>query len=914
MTADDSVPGSSPTGAPAQLRSEGHFAEPESPFFRAWTVFILKYRWLCLLLILAPTAFAVWPVYDFIVVRKQMDMSTEAFSSSNSGIHADLEEARTTFNQGDGLFLVMVKGDVFTPQFLKKLKTLQEEIEALTTADVAVKTLGERKADRDKKRGCFAPTGDKENSACRDEPAAAVAPSHSEDFGGFEDDEGESGEPEVADVPANKKAGCKLIDEAVSIVNARLTRGFQDEEGEWRTKVDKLADPIPDAKALVELKKQVLKNPTYVGQIVGKEGKRALIVVRTFFMSEQDSALVSDKITEIIDKYDAEGFETSMGGLPVLGAVLNGIMLRDLAVLFGIGMVCIFIVMAVLFRHPAGIIGPMLVVMFAILWSLAYQVMICKPLTMLTNVIPAFLVCVGIGDTIHIQSVYRDARRRGMSNHDAIVYAIATTGTPVLFTTLTTMAGLLSFRFASVPAIGDMGTAGAIGVFSALVMSLTLVPIILSFNKKGMAGTQVERKRDFVDGFLHFCASLSGSVAGLKAAVATRRRRLVLVAGVALLAAATVGVLQLRVWHDPLSWLPPETPIRQTFDELDDKVGGTMMVQVVVKGKKPGSLKEPHVLKAMENLEKHIRAYKDKRTGERIVGNSISVLDVFKEMHQALTGGDKRNYRIPETREQSAQFLLTFRQDRDAKKQLSRMLTANDQKALMTLRTRWMEANAYAPLAKYIDEGVQKYFKPDKVSGERPAEVMVTGPIYTLLSTVSSLLWDLVRSFGIAFTVITVFMVFMLKSVKLGLIAMVPNLLPIACIMGIMGFSGIPIDMANLLIGSIAIGVAVDDTIHFLHHFRVHHNEAGDVDAAIAYSMEHSGRAMVATTLILCIGFFVFLASTMYSLQRFGLLIGLTVIIALLIDLIFCPALLRTFYKGKKAEGSGVTVEAAPAG
>ena len=138
-----------------------------------------------------------------------------------------------------------------------------------------------------------------------------------------------------------------------------------------------------------------------------------------------------------------------------------------------------------------------------------------------------------------------------------------------------------------------------------------------------------------------------------------------------------------------------------------------------------------------------------------------------------------------------------------------------------------------------------------------------------------------------------------LKSVKMGLIAMVPNLVPIIFVMGFMGLTGIPIDLANILIASIAIGIAVDDTIHLLHHFRVHFDEYGNVEEAIRNAFEHAGRAMVSTTVILTIGFIAFSFATGSNIQRFGTLIALTAVTAMFIDLVFTPALLRTFY-GRK--------------
>jgi predicted RND superfamily exporter protein len=177
--------------------------------------------------------------------------------------------------------------------------------------------------------------------------------------------------------------------------------------------------------------------------------------------------------------------------------------------------------------------------------------------------------------------------------------------------------------------------------------------------------------------------------------------------------------------------------------------------------------------------------------------------------------------------------------------------------------------------------------------------------VFNLFSVVSALLTDLLRSFGAAFIAITVMMVMVLRDIKLGLIAMVPNLLPIVAVMGFMGYVGISIDISTLLIGSIAIGIAVDDTIHFLYQFKAHYRAHGDVDAAIGHAFAHTGRAMIMTSVILVAGFCVYMAATTYNLQRFGKLVGLTVVLALLIDLIFSPALLRTIYRSRpKQEGT----------
>ena len=180
-----------------------------------------------------------------------------------------------------------------------------------------------------------------------------------------------------------------------------------------------------------------------------------------------------------------------------------------------------------------------------------------------------------------------------------------------------------------------------------------------------------------------------------------------------------------------------------------------------------------------------------------------------------------------------------------------------------------------------------------------------------LINAVSNLIFDLLKSFGAALVAITAIMIFLLGNLKLGLISMVPNLLPICFIIGLMGLVGIPIDMANILLASIAIGLAVDDTIHFLYHYKVNYRTSGDVNQAIMESLNQSGRAIIATSLILSAGFVIYLTSSMYHLQRFGALIALTIFFAVSIDLIVGPALLRTFYKDRQTKAPEVRSKAA---
>ena len=916
-----------------------------SRFFQVWARNVLRFRWLILPALVGITALAI-----LITVKNvYVDNSVEAFAASESKTADLLEDLRDDFGR-DEAFMVVIEGDVFSFEYLAKLKALQEELDTL---DVTVESLGQRKVDRDLRRGrpvalkrlykrwgmayLLEGSAKKKSTEGAPDPKVSAAEAELESMDAdLEDDEEDEDEDEddaalvkaARDAPAkpgddpDKMAAAtappatSIMDEVTSIINVRRTviekdkdgKVTLDKDGKPTLKSGELMNPFPANEAeLLALKESVLGDPekgippdkTLVGQVISADGRYSVILLRTAFMSDPDSTLVNEKIQEVVDRYSKDGFKAYVSGMPAMAAALNHLMLSDLRLMFSLAMGVLFVFMLIIFRHPIGMLGPAGVVILSLIWAAGVMNTIGFSMTMLTNILPAFIICVGVGDAVHLVSVYRDARRRGFSNDDSIVEAVGDTGVPIFFTTMTTAFGLLSFTLAEVDAIGEMGMVGAIAVGFAFFHSVVFLPIALSFNKTSLMGVKKEKKEDFIDRLLHWCADFSGSGKGKAYAGTARadnRRIRTLVLGAVFSAIALYGAFTLRVWHNPMSWVPPDKPISIAVNVTDDHLGGTANVQLIIDSE-GGTVKSQKLMKGLEKLEAYVRAYEDPKTGDHIVGNVTSLVDVVRESNRAWNLGKQEHYKVPDKPGVAEGHISMFEnQDPEVTK---RLITKDGFKTQMSIRLKWLEATSYAPFTEYIQEGIDKFIPRDV------AKVEATGSVYNLLTTVGLLIWDLLKSFSLAFTVITILMMVLLKEVKLGLIAMVPNLMPIVFILGIMGFANIPIDMANLMIASIALGVAVDDTIHFLHHFKEHYDRHGNVDAAIAHSMTHSGRAMVATSIILTMGFFVYLFATMYSLQRFGLLIGLTVIMALFIDLIGAPALLRTFYKNKTVPGSG---------
>ncbi len=832
----------------------------ESAFFRSWAHFILGHRWLILVFTtITSGAFA-----HQVLTRLVIHNSSEAFLASGSEGLRSMFEVRENFGN-DIMFQVLVRGDVFSMPYLERLKKLHHKL-----ADIRIE---------------------------RPDAQDGSNPSQGDEFLGF-------GEGEAADhSPNDKKRGhaerkeqrptgpavdadwnedAPIVQDLRSLINVRNTHSTR-----GGIHVSELLEDWPKESDLAALKTRVLSDRTMVGQVVDPQGLYSVIVVVTEPMSEEDSAFVLDAIALAIKSEQAEGFEISIAGAPALITTLNRMVFDDVRLLFLLGTFIMGVFLTILFRHPLGVLGPMFVVIQAIIWTMGIMAFFETPMTMVSLILPSFILCVGLGDSVHIQSVYRDLRSEGVDNANAIVFAISRTGKPILFTSLTTFVGLISFRFASLQAIRDMGLFGAFGIMVAFLLSIAFLPISLSMNKKSLLGVKKDTSgQDLIDRVLYACGRLSRPTSH-PTGKSFSRHRVTLFATFVVFATSVYGASQLRVRHDALRWMPEDTPVRQAVETLDEHVGGTSDIALLVEAREGTNLKSRDLFLALEKLEEHIQAYRAIGPKAELVGTALSLLDMVRETWQALHEGKPEFYAIPST-ERGLVDVITLLEN-SAPDEMAKLVTVDMKKMLMRFRVRWTDAWSYRPLTAHVEEGI------DRLVGNR-AHVALTGYAFNSFTVVSLLLGDLLRSFGVAFFVISIMLIVLLRNVKLGLIAILPNLLPIVMVMGFMGFAEIPLDTTTLLLASIAIGIAVDDTIHFFHHFQTAHQRTNNVELGIQDSFKHAGRAMFSTSVVLVAGFASNAVATNISSQRFGILVAMTAAIALLVDLIFGPALLRAAY------------------
>jgi hypothetical protein len=291
-------------------------------------------------------------------------------------------------------------------------------------------------------------------------------------------------------------------------------------------------------------------------------------------------------------------------------------------------------------------------------------------------------------------------------------------------------------------------------------------------------------------------------------------------------------------------------------------------------------------LDALDTLEGELLEPED--GADFSVGKVISIVNIIKEINQALNSNDPDAYRIPEDSRLIAQELLLF--ENSGADDLGTLVDSQFQIARMSIRVPYMDPLLYSP---YIEKTVER-FKNKLGPG---VEVSGTGFLPVMSMTINSVIVSMTRSYILALLIITPLMIMFIGSVRIGLVSMIPNLAPIIITLGIMGWTGIVVDAFTLMIGGIAIGLAVDDTIHYMHNFRRNFLQTGDVRRSSAETLRTTGHALLVTSVVLSAGFFIFIFAEMNNLYYFGLLTSLTIANAFLIDILVSPALMALTHR-----------------
>ena len=692
------------------------------------------------------------------------------------------------------------------------------------------------------------------------------------------------------------------LKKVTSLINARDTYGRQD-----ALVVGELLEDWPKmSSARQALKKKVMNNAFYKNTFISEDGRVTTLLIETeavvepndsaqdefdhlgedvfgdgvdrlnsaveknYFSAKENVAVVR-AVSRIVRKYDGDDFAIAIAGDPVVIHTYNRTMNRDILVIISLSLLTVAVFLWLFFRRVSGVVLPEMVIASALFSTAGVFAIFEVSLKITTIVLPAFLLAVSVGDAVHVMAIFYRRFQQGSEAEDAMAYALGHSGLAIVLTSLTTATGLLSFSFAELTAIADIGLFGALGVMLALIYTIVLLPAMISLVPlKRTPARSGRAKSAALDGVLLFFARISVG----------NPKKIVVVCLV--LFALSIGFFfKVAYSHNVIKWLPRHEPVVKEVPFIDRRLRGSITIEAIVDTQKTNGVHEPIFLERIEQVTGRVQTMANDFL---YVGKVISINDIIKEIHQSLHDNQPAYYKVPNTRSVIAQELLLF--ENSGSDDLERIVDRDYSKTRISIKIPWVDA-------VYIDEFIGELRSLFEDVFAHQAVVKFTGVTALMARSIPAALHSMASSYIIAFALITGMMVVFSGSLKIGLLSMGANLLPIFMIMGIMGAFGIRLDMSTVMIGSIAIGIVVDDTVHFIYNFNKYFNRTGSVFKAVVETMLGTGRALLMTSIILSAGFFILLVSSISLLKVFGVLTGLTILLALLADFLLLPALIR---------------------
>ncbi|MDY6843912.1 MAG: efflux RND transporter permease subunit [Thermodesulfobacteriota bacterium] len=696
------------------------------------------------------------------------------------------------------------------------------------------------------------------------------------------------------------------VEDLTSLINARNTRG----EGDELIVEDLLEDWPETDEEIALIKKRALDNPMYKNLLISEDGKLTTVVIKTqsyssigseidilegfeedtemdqatskesderVYITDGENSEVIIAVQEIVEKFEAPDFQVYITGQATITHFMKLAIMKDISRFLSLVFIIVAIFLFIMFRRISGVVLPLLIVFLSLISTVSIMAICGVHIKFPSQILPSFMLAVSVGYSVHILALFYYHFRKNHHKGDAIAYSMGHSGLAVFMTAATTAGGLFSFSTADVAPIAELGIFAGIGVLLAMVYTVILLPALIAIIpiKTGKSKND-SSENTTTDKLLEKVGKIS-----------TENPYTILIVSFIIIVIAIVGTTKIRFSHDVLRWLPQDNAIRIATEKIDKELRGSINLEVIVDTGKENGLYDPDVL---NRLEKSAQFMETLEVGEIFGGKAWSITTILKETNRALNENGKEFYAIPQNKNLIAQELLLF--ENSGSDDLEDFTDSQFSKARLTTKLPFRDAVAYRGFYDAVNEHFEKNYSDVKVT--------ITGMTAIFFKTLTNAIRSAAKSYIYALIIITILMILLIGYLRIGLFSMIPNLAPIILTLGIIGWFNIPMSMFTMLVANIAIGLAVDDTIHFMHNFRRYFEESKDAKFAVMETLHTAGRAMLVTSCVLSIGFFIFMFASMNNLFHFGLLTGFTIIMALLADFFLAPALMVVVNKPKR--------------
>ncbi|MFC1618821.1 RND family transporter [Candidatus Neomarinimicrobiota bacterium] len=659
------------------------------------------------------------------------------------------------------------------------------------------------------------------------------------------------------------------VTEVISLTTWEDIRGAQGE-----LIVEQIVEQLPTSPAeLARLKERVLDDPLLGQFLISTDGRSTAIFVEIDSQSQtyESRAAVIRELQAITGEYTDYDFHYS--GVPYIRNTYVDLMqaeqFRANSLVAPLAIIFLFLA----FRNVRGILLPLAVIIMSVIWAVGWMGLFRVNFDMMTTIMPSILIVVGLADSIHLMLKYHEERDSGKDRKTALRATIEKLGMATFMTSLTTAVGFAALISASIVPMRNFGTFTALGVLGAFVISIIFLTLTMMYLKPLRKDRGGAPKTGLVERWLQQCQR-----------VTEQKPKMILATGVLVIGVVGLGILRIDIDTHMIEDVSESSQVIQDLRFFESEMSGVVTMEIILTGSELGAAKSPKMLSAAENLEGYLR-------GVEGIKSVLSPALIIKDLNQAMHDGDPTFYTIPDSQELIAQYLLLA--SLSGKDPFENYITYDETRCRVTARMLDVGSKKSAVILAGL-----KTFIGDNLPPEY--DVRVTGTTKLIQSVNRQVSYDLVSSLALAFGIVSILMALLFRSLRWVVLSLIPNVVPLLIIAGTMGYLGIRLRSTTAAVFSVAFGIAVDDTIHFLSRIKLELNEGYSLEEASRNSLLYTGKAIVLTSLLLIVGFGILLISDFRSSFEFGLLSVLTILSALLADLYLLPVLIRRYGWSKK--------------
>jgi len=615
------------------------------------------------------------------------------------------------------------------------------------------------------------------------------------------------------------------------------------------------------------IKKIAINEPLLLNKVISKTGHVSIVNVTVQLpgidpISETPEVAASVRAIQAQFLAEYPEVDVYLSGMIMMNASFGESSISDSATLIPLMFLVVIVTIGLLLRTVTGTISTVLIIVMSIVTTMGLAGWLGFYLTGPSSSAPTMIMTLAVADCIHILTSVLYEMRQGVAKRTAIARSLHINFQPILLTSVTTAIGFLSMNFSDSPPFRDLGNLVAIGVMLAFVFSITIFPALLTVLPVKVS-KQSEVKKDVMAKLADF--------------VITKRRCLLPVTSFFIIA-SVLFIPNNELNDDFVKYFDETVPFRTATDYMQENLSGMMLVEISVKTGKSSGINDPEYLNSISDFSDWLR--------ERPETDHVNTItDTLKRLNKNMHGDDPNWYKLPDSQEMSAQFLLLYEMSLPYGLDLNNQLDVDKSSSRIVVTFKNMTSNEIINIEQDMIDWFDQYAPQYEVDFASPGLMFAHIGQRNIIS--------MIIGTTLALVLISILLGFALKSWRFGLISLLPNLAPAAIGFGLWGLYSGQVGLSLSVVIGMTLGIVVDDTVHFLSKYlHARRNNDANAEEAVHYAFDHVGRALWVTTFVLVAGFTVLAQSSFKLNSDMGLLTALTIFVALVVDFLFLPPLL----------------------